>query len=113
MVLQKAFCAAVLTFPLLAFASSPSQAGGHGWHGHDDVLLQFEFGEYRYPEPAWAAGGISCRGGGRIVHTRGFRHIRPIDCHGRTFTYVGWWRGDTFKVFVNSGSGRIIGVGPI
>jgi len=110
MVLQKAFCAAVLAFPLFVFAGSPSQAGGYD---RDDVLLQFEFGEYRYPEAAWAAGGISCRGGGKIVRTRGFHHVRPIDCRGKTFAYVGWWRGDTFKVFVNSGSGRIIGVGPI
>ena len=70
MMLQKAFCAAVLTFPLLAFASSPSQAGGDGWHGHDDVLLQFEFGEYRYPEPAWAAGRSEERRVGKECRSR-------------------------------------------
>jgi hypothetical protein len=112
MVLRNSFRAAVLAFPFVILAGLPSQAHDYDWPGHDDVFLQYEFGEYRYPEAAWAAGGVSCKGGWKIVHTRGFRDVRPIDCHGRTFTYVGWWRGDTFKVLVNSGTGRIIGVTP-
>ena len=105
---RKLFCAA---FALsLAFAPVAPAGGGHAVS--DDVLLQFEFGEYRYPEAAWAAGGISCRGGSRIVYNRGFDHVRPLDCAGRTFTYIGWWRGDPFRVFVDSAAGRIIGVGP-
>jgi hypothetical protein len=94
----------------LALLALPSQAHDRPWHG--DVLLQFEFGEYRYPEPAWAAGGISCRGGWKIVKARGFYHVDPLDCHGRTFTYLGRWRGDTLRIFVDSATGRIIGVGP-
>lgn len=112
MVLRKALRAAVLALPFCVSVSSPGEAGDSGWYGRDDVFLQFEFGEYRYPEPAWAAGGISCRGGWKIVRTRGFRHVHPIECRGKTFTYLGQWRGDTFRVFVNSATGRILGVGP-
>jgi hypothetical protein len=46
------------------------------------------------------------------VRTRGFRDVHPLECHGRTFAYLGWWRGDRFTVYVNSATGRILGVGP-
>jgi hypothetical protein len=84
-------------------------------NGHErgeDVFLQFEFGEYTYPEPSWVAGGISCRGGGRIVRNRGFRQIGPLDCQGRTFVYQASWRGEVLHVHVDSATGRIIGVAP-
>jgi hypothetical protein len=94
----------------LALLALPSQA--HDRALNRNVLLQFEFGEYRYPEPAWAAGGISCRGGWKIVKARGFYHVDPLDCRGRTFTYLGRWRGDALRIFVDSATGRIIGVAP-
>jgi hypothetical protein len=103
--LHNATRAALLALPLLLFSESAGLA-------HDPLFLQFEFGEYRYPEPAWAAGGISCKGGRRIVHNRGFDEVRPLECSGRTFTYSGWWDGDRFRIYVDSASGRIMGVGP-
>ncbi|HEY7747068.1 MAG TPA: hypothetical protein VH933_00100 [Aestuariivirgaceae bacterium] len=108
---RNALGTAALVFPAILLAALPSEVESHGRQGHD-VLLQFEFGEYSYPERSWAEGGISCRGGGRIVHNRGFRDVRPIECDGRTFTYIGSWRGDVLKVLVDSATGRIIGVTP-
>jgi hypothetical protein len=105
--LQNAIPAAVLAVSLLIPAQGTAFA-----HQNDTIFLQFEFGEYRYPEPAWAAGGISCKGGWRIVDKRGFHDVAPIECHGRTFTYSAWWRDEVFKVYVDSMSGRILGVGP-
>lgn len=84
--------------------------GAHGHGSRDHVFLQFEFGEYTYPEPSWVAGGISCRGGGRIVRNRGFRQVGPLDCQGRTFVYQANWRGDVLNVHVDSATGRVIGV---
>ena len=75
-------------------------------------LLRFEFGEYLPSEPSWEAGGISCMSGERIVWNRGFRFIRPVDCNGGTFSYLGRYHGGSYEIFVNSLSGRIIGVGP-
>jgi hypothetical protein len=105
--LHNAMRAAVLALPILISSEGAGLA-----HEDDVVFLQFEFGEYRFPEPAWAAGGISCQGGQRIVFKRGFDVVNPLECHGRTFTYTGWWHGDIFRIFVDSASGRIIGVGP-
>jgi hypothetical protein len=106
--MRHALCAATVALPSIMLAATNSQSIAH--ERHDGVFLQFEFGEYRYPEPAWAAGGISCKGGKKIVHTRGFREIEPIECDGRLFTYAGLWRGEPFRVVVDSATGRIIGV---
>jgi hypothetical protein len=46
------------------------------------------------------------------VRTRGFRDVHPLECRGRTFTYLGWWRGDRLTVYVDSATGRILGAGP-
>src|SRR5262245_50092744 len=59
---------------------------------HTGPYLQFEFGEYTQPEPSWVAGGISCRGGWRIVQIRGFDLVEPLNCHGRIFVYAAEWR---------------------
>jgi hypothetical protein len=110
--MANAFRTVVLALPLTLMAAPASQVGAHGWLGGEKGFLQFEFGEYRYPEPAWAAGGISCRVGWKIVRTRGFRDVRPLECRGRTFTYLAWWRGDRLTVYVNSATGRILGARP-
>jgi len=77
---------------------------------HTGPYLQFEFGEYTYPEPSWVAGGISCRGGWRIVQIRGFDAVRPLNCHGRIFVYAGEWYGDLLRIHVDSKTGMIRGV---
>lgn len=106
MLLARVLCAAAMAIPLVLVGVSPSEAN------HKNTLLRFEFGEYLPSEPAWAAGGISCRSGQKIVSNRGFYGVRIAECSGRTFRYVGWYHGDSFTVFVNSHSGHITGVGP-
>jgi hypothetical protein len=105
---RNALRATALALPLTVLAATYSQSFAH--ERHDGDFLQFEFGKYRYPEPAWAAGGISCKGGKKIVRTRGFRDVEPIECDGPLFTYAGLWRGEPFRVVVDSATGRILGV---
>ncbi len=110
MLLYNALRAAVLAVPTLSLLGTTAVAGGNGSYGGHPVFLQYEFGEYRYPEPAWAAGGISCKGGRWIAYHRGFDDVDPIDCHGRIFVYSGWWRGKMFNVHIDSKSGHVRGV---
>jgi hypothetical protein len=96
---------AALLAPLLL---GSSLAEAH--RAYTGPYLQFEFGEYTHPEPSWVAGGISCRGGWRIVQIRGFDAVEPLNCHGRIFVYAGTWRGDPLRVHVDSRTGMIRGV---
>ena len=93
-------------FAPLFLGSSLAEANGT----YRGPYLQFEFGEYTQPEPSWVAGGISCRGGWRIVQIRGFDAVEPLDCSGRIFVYAGTWRGDPLRVHVDSRTGMIRGV---
>ena len=99
---------AVACVALSLLSTSLAAAGDLG----SKPFLRFEFGEYLPSEPSWEAGGISCMSGERIVWNRGFRLIRPVDCNGETFSYLGRYHGGSYEIFVNSLSGRIIGVGP-
>jgi hypothetical protein len=113
MLLNNAMRAACLALPALGVLAMTASAGDFDRHGDLPVFLQFEAGDYRYPEASWAQGGISCLGGRSIVYHRGFRYIDPIDCEGRTFIYSGeWWWGERYLVYVDSRSGHIRGVAP-
>lgn len=98
--------AAMGTILAVAAAATPASAGAH----HRGGLLRFEFGEYLPSEPAWRAGGISCASGARIVDKRGFYAVADLECHGAIFTYLGRYNGDSYRIFVNSRTGRIEGV---
>ena len=71
---------------------------------------------YRRPAPEFERererAGISCGEGGQIVRERGFRNVRPVDCNGRAFTYVGQRRGETFEVRVSSFDGSVLNIEP-
>jgi hypothetical protein len=56
---------------------------------------------------------LHCRKGHEILSRRGFDRLRPVDCHGRTFTYLGWRDGASFKIQLNPSSGRILRLEPI
>jgi hypothetical protein len=79
-----------------------------------DKRFRFEFGGYWYPEPYWSIGigpsRIGCSEGRAIVRERGFYRVSTIECQGRTYTYLGRRRGDTFRVVVSSRSGRIVDI---
>lgn len=51
---------------------------------------------------------ITCWEGRRIVRNAGYRGARPVKCDGDVFRYVGWKRGQQWRVSVDSESGRII-----
>jgi hypothetical protein len=81
-----------------------------------DDEFRFYFGGFWYPEPYWSGYGfhqpyrIGCAEGRSIVRDRGFYRVRTLECQGRTFTYIGRRHGDTFRVVLNSRTGRILDI---
>lgn len=81
--------------------------------------FRFYFGGFYYAQPYWAGESygsygaqsyrVSCGEGRSIVDNNGYNRVRTIECGGGTFTYQGRRNGDTFKVFLNSRTGRIVG----
>ena len=53
---------------------------------------------------------VSCGQGRRIVEDYGFRHVRPRNCSGDRYKYLGRKRGDSFIITLNSRRGRIVDV---
>jgi hypothetical protein len=89
----------------------------HRRHRHRSDDFRFEFGGYWYPEPYWSYGigwyRLGCDEGRAIVRNRGFYRVRPVECSGRAYTYLGRRHGETFQVIVSARSGRIIDINPI
>ena len=78
--------------------------------------FRFFFGGYYYQQPYWTGESygiqsyrVSCGEGRGIVDDNGYNRVRTIECGGGTFTYLGRRNGNTFKVFLNSRTGRIVG----
>ncbi len=57
--------------------------------------------------------GVSCREGRRIVASRGFRDVRPVDCGSRTLVYTARQRGEPVEITVSARDGRIVSVEPL
>jgi hypothetical protein len=53
---------------------------------------------------------ISCGRGRDIVEDYGFWRVRPRDCSGRNYRYLGRRHGDTFMITLDSRRGRIVDV---
>jgi hypothetical protein len=89
----------------------------HRRHRHRSDDFRFELGGYWYPEPYWTYGirsyRIGCGEGRAIVRNHGFYRVRPVECDGRTYTYIGRRHGETFQVLLSARSGRIIDINPI
>ncbi len=77
-----------------------------------DATFRFYFGGYYYPQPYWevysVGGRVSCGEGRAIVAAR-FNRVRVVECRGGTYTYLGRRHGDTYRVLLNSRTGRIVG----
>jgi hypothetical protein len=86
---------------------------------HKSDRFRFEFGGFWYPAPYWMGYGlniahrIDCGDGRAILRDHGFSRIRPVECRGGTYTYLGDRHGDSFRVLLSARSGRIINVKPI
>jgi hypothetical protein len=92
----------------------------HKRRAYKDDAFRFHHGGYWYAQPYWLVGygfggndRMSCREGRALLRDRGFYRVRPLDCSGRTFSYLGHRHGDTFRVLVSSRTGRIVDVDPI
>jgi len=88
----------------------------HERRRNQNSQFRFYFGGYYYPQPYWMGDyygaqsyRVSCGEGRNIVDDNGYSRVRTIECGGGTFTYLGRRNGDTFKVFLNSRTGRIVG----
>ncbi|HTN96051.1 MAG TPA: hypothetical protein VL101_03660 [Nordella sp.] len=83
-----------------------------------NATYRFYFGGYYYPQPYWEAYGesygmrpgyrVSCGEGRGIVAER-FSRVRVVECNGGTYTYMGRRSGDTYRILLNSRTGRIVG----
>lgn len=85
-------------------------ATGQAQAGTDiDIGIGVGGGGYYQPGPSYGYGRsrISCRQGARIAASQGFRRVRPDDCRGTEYRYIGQRRGDLFKIVINSRNGRI------
>jgi hypothetical protein len=88
----------------------------HERRRNKDTRFRFYLGGFYYAQPYWTGESygaqtyrISCGEGRNIVDDNGYNRVRTIECGGGTFTYMGRRDGDTFQVFVNSRTGRIVG----
>lgn len=79
-----------------------------------DTTFRFYFGGYWYPEPYWEVYGVGARyriscGEGRGIVAERFNRVRVVECNGGTYTYLGRRSGDTYRILLNSRTGRIVG----
>jgi hypothetical protein len=56
---------------------------------------------------------LTCRRARLFLLGQGFYRISPLDCQGRTFTYLARRKGDTVRILVVSRYGRIISTNPL
>ena len=89
----------------------------HGeWMRHREGRFRYYHDGYYYATPWWTTGivvgggggGIGCREGARMLSSRGFNRVVPIDCGGDFYTYRGWRGGEPWRVRVDADTGRII-----
>lgn len=89
-------------------------ANRHERRRSKNATFRFYFGGYWYPQPYWDVYStgpryrISCGEGRGIVSER-FNRVRVVECNGGTYTYLGRREGDTYRILVNSRTGRIVG----
>lgn len=88
------------------------EPGRHHRRRHRDATFRFYFDGYWYEQPYWEVyairGRVSCGEGRAIVASR-FNRVRVIECNGGTYTYMGRRQGDTYRILLNSRTGRIVG----
>jgi hypothetical protein len=90
----------------------------HGeWMRHREGRFRYYHDGYYYATPWWTTGivvggggggGIGCREGARMLSSRGFNRVVPIDCGGDFYTYRGWRGGEPWRVRVDADTGHII-----
>jgi hypothetical protein len=51
---------------------------------------------------------IACADGRSIVRDHGYNRVKPLDCRGGTFAYLGHRDGSSFRVLVSARTGRIL-----
>jgi hypothetical protein len=66
--------------------------------------------DYGYDDPAdyYDNYGVSCGEGRQIVRQNGFYHVGTVECDGQNFKYVGYRRGTSYLIMLDSRTGEII-----
>jgi hypothetical protein len=78
-----------------------------------NATFRFYLDGYWYAQPYWQIYAarpyrISC-GEGRTIVAQRFNRVRVVECRGGTYTYLGRRQGETFRILLNSRTGRIVG----
>lgn len=78
-----------------------------------NATFRFYLDGYYYAQPYWQVdivrrGRVSC-GEGRAIVSERFNRVRVVECNGGTYTYLGRREGDTYRILLNSRTGRIVG----
>jgi hypothetical protein len=93
------------------------EPGKHRRSKSKSTIFRFYYLGYYYDQPYWEIYTIGPRrfscGAGRAIVSERFNRVRVVECNGRTYTYIGRLRGDTWRILFNSRSGRIVGRIPI
>jgi hypothetical protein len=56
---------------------------------------------------------LTCRKARLFLLGRGFYRVSPLDCQGRTFTFLARENGDTVRILLDPRHGRIISTNPL
>lgn len=116
MIAKSIFAAAAVAVSVAGFSAPSAQAGSLdvdvniGLGGYDGYPL---YEEVHYGHGYHGSWGVSCGEAKWEVKSRHFRHVRTLDCGGKTYTFTGWKHGDKYRIRVSRKYGEIISVSAI
>jgi hypothetical protein len=110
--LKIALAALAVAFPLALGATAPAEAKTsvhiyfgvphYGYRVGPDYVFRPGYGWYRRPG---IGNRISCSRAGQIVFNKGYNHVRPRDCSGRTYVFSARRNGNPAIIYVNAYTG--------
>lgn len=87
--------------------------GRHQRRRSKSATFRFYLDGYWYAQPYWEVYSVRSRrvscGEGRAIVSERFNRVRVVECNGGTYTYLGRREGDTYRIILNSRTGRIVG----
>jgi hypothetical protein len=92
---------------------------------HDDCLGDWEycerfwmgnldrFGRKAFRIPFAHRTPIDCETGRQLILSSGFKRVQSLDCGGTAYSYLARRNGSSYKIWLNSRSGRFLAIDPI
>jgi hypothetical protein len=123
------FLLLALLIPLFAMGADAAKADyktQRDYKIHDDCL-----GNWAYCELFWMGNldrfgrrafktipygnrdHIDCEEGRLLVLSSGFDRVRSLECEGAAYTYLARRNGSSYRIWLNSRSGRFLAIDPI